>query len=309
MKHNTWSICLFLIMLAAGGCSSVSMAAEGPNLLIMGEDFDKDTVPRDSRIFRRVLNSVSNQLGDDGYVVYDETAITLRDFKQGRKRRPDAELIDIAKSITQPPIDILVLYTIYASAEDVEYKTRIFTRIEGRLLDVRSGRRLGNFEVDSPDSWSTTSPCTRECILEAVGDASKTLSNDLGTVLSMKLAAVLEGGSDSDSQLVVGGGNAPVDIDYTLIFDEFSRDEMLEVEEYLILFSEYRTHRPTYEGVTRSEIWYRSGLEERVMSRDLHSMLEALGMQAIVQYADGIFKVQRITLRNSKRKNPEENDW
>ncbi|MEO0579390.1 MAG: hypothetical protein AAFZ58_11940, partial [Pseudomonadota bacterium] len=181
---TTYTVAVFLAF--ATLASLPAAAGEKPNVLIMGEDFDKDTVPRDSRIFGRVLSAVSNQLGDDGFDVFDETAITVGDFKQGRKRRSDAEMIDIARSIDRPPIDIVVFFSIYASAEDTGYATKIFTRIEGRLLDVRAGRQLGNFEVDSPRSWQATSPCTRECILEAIGDASKTLANDLGDVLSEK---------------------------------------------------------------------------------------------------------------------------
>lgn len=298
-----------LLLLAATlvamlGLLTPAMAAESPNLLVMGEDFDKDTVPRDSRIFRRVLASVANQLGDDGYDVYDETAITFADFKQGRTRRSDAEMIDIARSITRPPIDIVVFFSIYASAEDKGYETDIFTRIEGRLLDVRSGRRLGNFEVSSPRSWSAKSPCPRECVLETVGDASKTLANDLGDVLSEKLEAIV--GKDEPMQRP---GESNMVADYSLIFDNFSADEMMEIEEYLVDFSGYITHRPTYQSATRSEIWYKTDSRATTLSRNLNKMLDAVDMNARVQFADGTFKVQRVTLRGKKRRDPAENDW
>ena len=303
-KQITVAITVVLAIATLMAASSPAVAGEKPNLLIMGEDFDKDTVPRDSRIFRRVLASVSNQLGDDGYDVFDETAITNEQFKQGRTRRSDAEMIDIARRVQRPPIDIVVFYSIYASAEDTGYTTKIFTRIEGRMLDVRTGRRLGNFEVASPQNWQATSPCSRECILEAIGDASKTLGNDLGDVLSEKLWPIVNGDAE-----YAGSAESDLDTAYTLIFDNFSSDEMLEIEEYLILFSDYRTHRPTYQSATRSEIWYETGARATVMSRNLQKMLDAVGMNARVQYADNTFKVQRVTTRGERRPSPSEIDW
>lgn len=127
-----------------------AQAAELPYLMIMGEDGDMDAVPRDSRVFRRVLNELSETMNMDGFDVYDETAVTLDDFAQGRSRRSDAELIDIARAVKRPPIDIIILFEIYASAERLDYTTKVRTRLSGRLLDVHSGRRLGNFEIASP---------------------------------------------------------------------------------------------------------------------------------------------------------------
>ena len=64
------------IMLMATLCiTSVSSypanAADMPNILIMGEDADNDTVPRNSRVFKRVLNGLSNELHNEGFNVYD----------------------------------------------------------------------------------------------------------------------------------------------------------------------------------------------------------------------------------------------
>ena len=38
-----------------------SMAVE-PNVLIMGEDWDEDTIPRKSQVFERVIDAVAGQL-------------------------------------------------------------------------------------------------------------------------------------------------------------------------------------------------------------------------------------------------------
>ena len=88
-----------LMLAACAGYPAPTVASNELNIMIMGEDEDPSSISRDSQIFRRVLNSISNELGDAGYNVIDETAVTLDDFKQGRTRRSDAEVIDIAKSV------------------------------------------------------------------------------------------------------------------------------------------------------------------------------------------------------------------
>ncbi len=178
--------------------SGPSLAAEQPNLIIMGEDADPDAVPRDSRIFGRVLDALSNELSDEGFDVYDETAVTLDDFVQGRIFRTDDEIIDIARSINRPPIDVAVIFTIFASRNSVGYTTKITSRIEGRLLNVRSGQRLGNFEVDFPATRNAPPDCNRDCLLRHVGNLSHTLAHDLGAVLSEKLAHLVDRDHDHD---------------------------------------------------------------------------------------------------------------
>jgi hypothetical protein len=160
---------------------------EHPNIIIMGEDADTDTVPRNSRVYKRVLAALVNEMNDEGFNVYDETAATLDDFAQGRVRRTDAEIIDIARSVKRPPIDVAVIYSIYARAQERGYTNKLHVRITGRLLNVRSGQRLGNFEVEMPEPANVAPDCGRNCVLEAVGQGAGALARDLGAVLARKL--------------------------------------------------------------------------------------------------------------------------
>ena len=138
-----------IFLASCAGLPDVVTAADKPNVIIFGDDADKDTIPRKNRIFNRVINALSNQLNEQGIDVFDETAITLdKGFVQGRTRRTDAEIIDISRLVTRPPIDVAVIFQIYASAKQLSYITKIKTRISGRLLAVKTGQKLGNFEVN-----------------------------------------------------------------------------------------------------------------------------------------------------------------
>jgi hypothetical protein len=165
------------------------LAADQPNLLIMAEDAVPDAIARDSQVFTRVMGAISNELQDEGFRVFDETAITLENFAQGRVRRSDAELIDIAGSIRQPPIDVMVLVTVFADVSRLAYTTRINLRLSGRILSVAGGQRLGNFEVSEPNVQAPLE-CDRNCLLAAAGKASRRLPQDLGAAMGVRLAAL-----------------------------------------------------------------------------------------------------------------------
>ncbi|MFT6896674.1 MAG: hypothetical protein ACJA13_001077 [Paraglaciecola sp.] len=295
---------LFLIIITLGAPSA--FAADNPNILVMGEDPDEDTVPRDSRVFKRVVGALANQMHDNSFDVYDETAVTLDNFAQGRVRRDDAELIDIGRSIKHPPIDVVVIFSIYASAQEKEYTTKIKTRIEGRLLNVKTGKRLGNFEVDSGKFWNAPAKCDRECILEIVGDKSRVLANDLGAVLAEKLAWMVDGGAETGQDR---SGTNDLMTEYSLIFDGFSATDFSDIEEYLVIFSGYNSHRPIEMRHTRSEIWYQSTIGTAKLNRNLKKMLEELDLRGAITFAGNTYTVKAITLRGKHKKTVQNADW
>ena len=274
-----------------------AQAGEQPNIIIMGEDADKDTVPRNSRVYKRVLDALVNEMNDEGFNVYDETAVTLDDFAQGRVRRTDAEIIDIARSIKRPPIDVAVIYSIYASAKKLSYTTKIQTRITGRLLNVRSGKRLGNFEVELPQPDNAPVKCGRECILETVGKNARVLGMDLGVVLTKKLdwlAARSDDKHDKDGHDDDGLASA-----YSLVFTGFTPDDITSIEEYIVAFRGYEHHRPVSSSLRNAEYWYETKSKSARLNRNLRLMMEHLGYEGRVTFKGSSFQIDKI----SKRKN------
>lgn len=146
---RSWGPALLMGMTAVFAAIVPTLASDRPTVMVMGEDADPDPIARDSRVFKRVIEAISGEIDAAGFKVYDETAVSLDGFAQGRVRRSDAELIDLARRLTQPPIDVIALLTVYASAEDKTYTQMVRARLTVRLLDLRSGRALGGFEVAS----------------------------------------------------------------------------------------------------------------------------------------------------------------
>ena len=287
----------FVVLFLTFGLFSHSYAADSANLLIMIEDADKNAIARDSRINKRVHASISQQLNHI-VDVYDETSVTLNQFKQGRVRRTDAELLDIARSITRPPIDIVVVLSTYASVNTSEYAKKARVRVEARLLNAKSGQFLENFEVQSPNSWSIPYACDRQtCMLEEMGDEAKVLGDELGLILAEKLKWLLNGEADDN---VNNGRTAPTVSmfnDYYLEFDGFSAQDVANIEEYLLVFSGYISHRPTQQRHTRTTLLYRSTIGTAKLSRNMLKLLDELNMRATINFEGNSFSLKRITLR------------
>ena len=272
---------------------SYSYAADSLNLLIMIEDADKNAVPRDSPINKRVHASISQQLNHIADV-YDETIITLDKFKQGRIRRTDAELLDIARSVTRPPIDVVLVFSTYASVQTSEYTKKAHARVDGRLLNAKSGKFLDNFEVQSPQSWAIPYACDRQtCMLEEMGDEAKVLGDEIGLILAEKLNWLVNGDpNDNEATSTVKMYN-----DFYLEFDGFSAPDVASIEEYLVVFSGYISHRPIQQRYTRTTLLYRSTIGTAKLSRNMLKLLEELNMRATINFEGNSFSLKRITLR------------
>lgn len=277
-----------------------AQAGDQPNIMIMGEDSDTDTVPRDSRVFKRVMNALSDELDREGFDVYDETAITLDDFEQGRTRRTDSEIIDIARSVKRPPIDVATIFSIYASAKKNSYTTKVKARIEGRMLNVRTGKRLGNFEVELPMAGNAPKKCDRECLLEIVGGMSKELARDLGAVLAMKLDALSPAGKGNGNGLN-DDDEGGMDTAYSIKFIGFDSKEITSIEEYITAFSGYQHHRPVSSSMRTSEYWYETGSDEARLNRNLRKMLDHLGVEGRVVHSGSSFTIDKISTDRKRR--------
>ena len=281
-----------IFAVACTSASADTVAHGKTNLMIVGVDYDENTLERDNRISRRVLDAISNELHIEGFNVFDETAVTLENYAQRRTRRSDAEIIDIARGLTKPPIDVLVAVSIYASAKDTNYTKHIRARLTGRLLKVQSGRRLGNFEVESPATWTAPINCYRDCLLETVADKSKTLARDVGAILAKMLRSLPENSSTPPTKQ-----SGSLTNQYALVFEGFTPEDIMKIEEYLVVFSGYQHYRTVYSGLRHHEFWYESDIESARLDRNLKKMLTHLDLVGRVSFSGNEYTVAKIPAR------------
>ena len=267
-------------------------AFERANIMVVAEDFDLGTLPRDTRVSKGVLETLSGALDGAGYGVYDETRLTLDGFTQGRTQRPEAEIIDIARAVTRPPLDLVVLYSLYAHAETFSYSQKISSRLTARVLDLRAGRRLGSFDLAPAQQLRLPLHCQRDCILARLEDSSRQLARQLSATLVRHLQA--KGfQARRPAQADATGLPAPI-AGYRLVFVDFSTEEVADIEEYLVVFKGYRLHRPIRTVPGRHEYWYESTSPRARLNRNLIKMLDHVRIGGDVGFEDDSFTVTKL---------------
>lgn len=284
-----------LAFLSAAALAAPSFGGDRPNLMVVGEDADRGSLPRHSRVVKAVLEQLGQQLHDAGFAVYDETTVTLGAFAQGRSRRSDAEVIDIARAVQAPPMDVAAIFTVYKRSERLSYTTKITTRIAGRLIDVRSGRRLGAAEVKSAEALRAPADCDEACVFEVVGRDARRLSRDLGQLLADQLAPSLGRGTAKEGARPSEPGGFSTA--YSLVFDGFSPAEVSEIEEYLVVFSGYQHHRPVQSSRQVHSYWYETRSSKSRLNRNLGKMLIHLDIEGDVLFTGNSFTVAKRAKR------------
>jgi len=298
MQRFVSLLLMSLLLISTSLITALSVqAANNANILVIGNDANAGSISRNNPVFVRIIGALANNMHDNNFDVYDETAITLDGFEQHRVNRSDAEIIDIARTIKRPPIDIAVIFSIYVNKQENGYTTKVSSRIEGRLLNVQTGRRLGNFEIDSGRPWNVPSQCNIDCILINSNDKSQLMANDLGAALADKLAWLTDGGN-SHLGLDRPGTNH-LNTGYSLIFDGFTGENFAEIEEYLVAFSGYDSYRPVEIRYTRTEIWYKSSIGTAKLNRNLKKMLAEMNLTAAINFSGNTFTVKKITHRGN----------
>ena len=297
-----------LLAIAATGIFLISSAVvphsvsalEKPNIMVLGESADRDSVPRNSRIFRRVLDSLQSLLQNRGYAVYLETATPGATSAQVWRRRSDVEVVDVARGIETPPIDVAVIFQVHASAEELSYTTKPHVRVAGRLVNIHSARFLDSFEVESFPEERLPYDCDRECLLEGVGKSAKHLARDLGDVLSRKLDRAWKGPT---SEAVVHtnvadnagtGAGEGLPNAFTLNFENFcGKDDANDIENYLVAFSGYVRHRPVRESNCQHAYWYETSAESARLVRNVRRMIDFLDTTARVSFSGNTITAER----------------
>jgi hypothetical protein len=292
----------FLIALAVMWCLAppAARAVEKPNVIVMGLDAEEQgagnhigIVARDTRVFAQVMQAIASELENAGFDVFDERVVTMDSFKQTRVGRSEAELLDIARSVQRPPMDAVVIFSIYAGAKKLAYTTEVYARITGRIVNVRTGQKIGGFEVTSPRGWRASLACERDCLLEALSRHTKTMGTDLGGVLSQQLASLAFEKKTAKGAVPRNG----LPTAYTLVFGGFTPDDISGVEEYLVAFNGYKLHRPITTAPRGVEYWYEIDSDSARLNRNLRMMLDRVGVEGRISFSsvDNTFTIEKAS--------------
>lgn len=271
-------------------------AARPINVLVVTEDYDPDTIPRDNRIYNRVIAALQETLNVRGFQVYDETGVGMGITQPHRIRRRDPELLEIAGSVT-PPMDAVVIFQIYASVRrGVTDIRRPEILIPGRVLNVQTRQIIATFEVGADMTFPPLPlGCDdRECLFSEVGTQARLIATDLGHVLADKMMAFTSAaapppaatGPATFDTIVPQEGTTASAADtcrglptaYELSFRDFTPDQFNRLELYLTNFSCYAHHRMVRSGRSYQNVWYETSASSALLNRNLRRALEYIGI-------------------------------
>ena len=307
-----------IVALGLGHLAPISAGAQGLNIVFMGEDADEDSVPRGNRIFNRVIAAMGEEMNVQGYDIFDETAIAMNINPANRVRRMDSELIEVARAVQTPPLDVIVVFTIYASVREAAYAdiVRPDVRIPGRILNVRTGQQIGSFEVSGLELPPLPVVCERECLLESVSDSAVILGAELAAALTSKLASFVAAPAEvttgGPSVILITPNVSPVtpvspvmSVDnceslptaYVVRFEGLDTTEVTALEEYINSYACVESARPVRTSDRLVEYWYETRSDSARLDRNLRLTLEHMGVEGQLRFAGNTFVLTRIATR------------
>ncbi len=296
------AVYVFAACLAFAG---VAFAGGKPNIVVVGADGDPASVRHDSRIHSRAYVALSDQLHEAGFDVFD--AVDLLPRSADRARRSNRDIVDAARTAKRPPLDIVVIFSAYTKARENDYGTWIGARVAGRMLNVRTGQLLAAFELASPRLRRAPSACARPCLIEIAGREAQILARDMGAALAEKLIWVSDPAPVRKPRPKPKRTLAAAPNGYALVLDGFTPEDVMGIEEYLVVFSEYARHRPVRASARHHEFWYESGAKSGRLYRNLKKMLDHMGLRGRIDFAGNVFTIAKISPR--AQRGFEKGDW
>ena len=179
---------------------------------------------------------------------------------------------DIVQKVKASHIEGIKTYlvvTIYASVRRSDDHQDIAARMALSATSMKNGMRIGNLELE--DKKSMELPCTRECVLSSVKKLVDLLAKTGASTLLERRSFLL---SENTSR------------QYEIEFQDFSDDQIMDIEEYLAVFSGYENHGLISSQDEKTIFWYKSNISSGKLYRNFKNMLSHLDLKGEVVLDD-----------------------
>jgi hypothetical protein len=148
-----------------------------PRVMVVGDDGPEGSIRRSDPAFESALAAFEEQLRRNGFAVSDGRAIATVDDALDRRRRPDAEIVQLVRRQQREPLDAVVVFSLFVRLEFGQggptLAGRSNTILSGRgiatLLRVADSANMGVFEAITPTRWPAGFECARTCQVETTG--------------------------------------------------------------------------------------------------------------------------------------------
>ncbi|MCP5366833.1 MAG: hypothetical protein H6907_03290 [Hyphomicrobiales bacterium] len=276
-------------------------------------------------------DAVTARLLAAGIPVYDRGAV-LGLTRDRASPRLEAELVSAARASAEtgdgPALRAAVVVRATPVIERSTYVTRARVRAQVRLLDLSSGRHLGQESGDSP-TWRVPATCDPACLDRAVNRRAADLTDTLTARLLPVLAtlkpvspvppkparaavatrvslpppprkppapAARDTAIDSAPAIALAAG-------LTVVFVDFTDADAVAAEDYLAVFPGFRDLTLVAAAPGRRAYRYRSAAAVADLHDNLERMLRLMRLAGRVEVANGTVTVTRAAVQ------PGANDW
>lgn len=262
---------------------STSVAHEAPiRVVILGEDSDRNAVPRSNEIYKRVVAELQQSLIRENITVIDEDMVAVRlgfSYNENRTKQELLQTLSVANETTDATVRsrLGIIFAIFPNIQEMSMTRKLTVRVRGQIYDLKTLRALSSFEIEAPETVTlprNASLCNRLCVEEQAGEVSADLARELGAVLSQKLHIVVEesgyaGDLTGTAVAGVAAGDGVLESVYTLEFKLMRNSEVLRavrvlessVVREIELLKSNNTQR-IYSVTTNKDL---GDLEERIM--------------------------------------------
>ena len=120
-------------------------------VIITGEDSDKNSIERNSEIFKRVISQLQESMSRSNYYVIDEDMLGVKLGFSFNSRRPKTELIEtlmVANQTEDATVQsrLAIVFAIFPQVKELSAIRKLEVRIRGDVYDLETLRPLANFE-------------------------------------------------------------------------------------------------------------------------------------------------------------------
>ena len=257
---------------------------------------------RRNELLKPVIEAIQGEMSVMGFSVFDETTITvggrfispmetvvqkLMKESYNRTIRTPNEILKICRFANES-LDIAAIFTIRPTISRTRAGVYVSGKIGGQMLDCRSGSRLGGAPEQDFNKFSAQPEVAPAVIIKEIAEHAKDAGRQVASALANEL---VPGRSDASSPVANDsrGGNR-----FTLIFSNFTKQEIGDLEKFLKIFNGYRSHHLVNEGQTRQRIEYETLASSVQLRGQLNRMLKNAGIDGGVTLSGNIFRVQKI---------------
>jgi hypothetical protein len=179
-------------------------------VVVVGEDSDRNSINRNSEIFRRVISQLQESLNRGGYQVIDEDMLSVKLGFSFNSNRPKTELIEtlmVANDTQDATVQsrLAVVFAIFPQIKELSMTKKLEIRLRGDIYDLANLSPLATFEYETNKAIvipRSNNLCDSLCVEELVGKESRVIARELGDVLVKKLDIAKQKVGDEDGNLM-----------------------------------------------------------------------------------------------------------